>query len=165
MFQKKCIFASLKLETMCKFNHSSIKTGVTGSVRGNSPTVLRAAAALPVMLFMEVQMAKKEMVQSVASVTFVDGVNRININSLKGDFVIEIDGKPLCDSAFVETIKEVMDDAEGMMERYLRFSRSSSTALAEGGFYDFEDALCNGQIAELLFAFNKNATRYKTLKE
>jgi len=110
-------------------------------------------------------MAKNKLAQSVASVTFVDGVNRIDISTIKGDFVIEIDGKPLCDSAFIETIKEVMDDAEGFMERYLRFSRASSTALAENGCYDFEDALCNSEITDLLFACTKNATRYKTLKE
>lgn len=106
-------------------------------------------------------MAKTETAAKVASVTFVNGVNHIDISTAKGDFVVEIDGVPLFDSAFIEQITDVIDDSEAIMERYLRFSRASTTALAEGGNFDFEDALCNSQITELLFAFNKNATRYR----
>lgn len=101
----------------------------------------------------------------MARVTFVNGVNHIDISTEKGDFVVEIDGVPLFDSAFVEQITEVIDDSQGVMERYLRFSRAATTSLAEEGNMDFEDALCHSQITELLFLFNTNAVRYRNFKD
>jgi len=105
------------------------------------------------------------MAAQVARVTLVNGVNRIDINSSKGDFIVEIDGVPLFDSAFVEQITEVIDDSQAVMDRYLRFSRAATMALSEEGNMDFEDALCHSQITELLFLFNKNAVRYRNFKD